>query len=208
MKNKLIKLGILVLTCSILNTSCTNEENLEVKSEFNNESKNLSTFKKNFSNIQENLNYNYSQKSEEIKSSYLAKGNVKNLSVKISQTPLMNENNSVTGRFIDIEGSIGLYVDYSNYRKEIKIYDVDNPREAHTYPMRYNEKIKSYVPDFSNLQSRASWRYVLCATSVTLAYAAACAADGPSPLLDILAFSAFTAGVATCIVDEEERQGR
>ncbi|MFT5892407.1 MAG: hypothetical protein ACI9Y7_002517 [Dokdonia sp.] len=102
-------------------------------------------------------------------------------------------NNNVVGRVYQSKGNIS-YVDYSNYKKEVKLNILrnDKSKTSFTSNMLYNSKDKTYSID-NNGQNR-TW----CEIGCTLGGIAIAISDGPLPVLDILAVATTAACVAGC----------
>jgi len=179
-------LALLILSVSLLTISCQSEDdNLSeqsVPSEF-------TTFKTAFPELITKISYENVQKTN-----FNKNGAAKSKNRADGVTFPIMDNNKVVGRYIGLsDESTSLYIDFSNYENKIVIYNVNDPSEFETLNTVYNSDTDKYEVDLSAYRSRF-W----CGVRCTVAALAIAAADGPSPLMDILAVAYQVSCLAEC----------
>jgi len=168
--------NLFFLVSFLLITSCDKDNSQLIKDE------RLNSLYKNFNSISEFIDYSKIQ-------TFNAQS--KNNEEALITVPIIKDEN-VIGRFYGINnGTEGFYVDFSNYTKEITVYDANNPLIREVIKMELNDE-GMYVPILNNKT------IFYCRLSCTIGTMAISASDGPLPLLDILAVAYFASCMAGC----------
>jgi hypothetical protein len=181
MKTKVI-LQVLFISLSLFTLSCTKNEDQPIV-----QSDALKQFEKNFNTEFSQLNYGFIQDTKSIEFP-----NKSEDQISFSTIPVVN-GDDVVGRFFEYSDGDAYYVDFSNYTKEIVIYNVLDPSDYEVVGMVYDPSSNSYVPNYSG-----SNKTFMCKVACTLGAMAIAASDGPVPLMDVLAVAYQVACVASC----------
>ncbi len=170
---------MILVTLVIISCQSNNDEDL-LNSEF-------SVFKKNFPELAPKISYSNVQK---IINNYSAKS--ENFMDGIT-FPIM-DNNEVIGRYMGTsDENISVYIDFSDYKNIITIYDATNPSKFQSVKMVLDHSTNTYKPD-PKLQAKDFW----CNMTCTIGAIAIASSDGPAPLMDALAVSFVIACLADC----------
>jgi hypothetical protein len=186
MKNLKIKLIVMSgLFLSFLFNSCEteNSDTMEqtTESEFLN-------FKTAFPDLESKINYTYIQKTSS-NSNASPKGNLEGVTFPVTN------NEEVIGRYIGTADEISaIYIDFSDYKNKITVYDVNDPSKSENFIMILDEATNIYSPEINSDSGKGFW----CDAQCTIAAIAIAASDGPSPLMDILAISFQITCLAAC----------
>jgi len=99
----------------------------------------LSIFQMNFPNEYKNLKLEYLQNTIETKSSEISP------SLGISVPVIIN--NEVVGRYVGlVNQSAAIYIDFTDYKNEIIVYDVIDPTRFQVFKMKYDAERDVYEP--------------------------------------------------------------
>jgi len=147
-------------------------------------------FTVNFPELASNISYDNVQKiNTENESSFKLERNVKGVTF-----PVMIDN-VVIGRYIGstVENT-AVYIDFTDYKNKIIIYDVYNPSEFESVDMVLEEYSDSYIP-VEYIQTRGGF---WCKAACTIQAMAIASTDGPSPVMDVLAIAYGIACMLDC----------
>lgn len=151
----------------------------------------LSIFKMNFPNEYKNLRLEFLQGTIETKSSEVSP------SLGISVPVIIN--NEVVGRYVGlVDQSAAIYIDFTNFKNEIIVYDVINPSRFQIFKMKYDAERDVYEPFVLKSTNDA-----LCGALCALGAIAIAASDGPAPFMDALAITYAATCLAACVANEQ-----
>lgn len=190
------------------------KQQLGTKEENFKETEALLQFKTNFSNDFEKLDFSKTQLYAVSPNGTVEPTTKENANF---QTIPVIENGKVVGRFIEINEN-GIFVDYRNYKSNIKAFNVRKPDENIVAVTKLDMAKGIYVPEFhfpapSQRQSTNNLRtgsvsdvgpckdptgFNLCNAGCALSALAIAASDGPLPAMDILAVSYMATCTAGC----------
>lgn len=112
--------------------------------------------------------------------------------------PVIIDDN-VTGRYVGLnDESAGIYIDFTDFKNEITVYDANEPTNFQVYSMVFNPENSTYEP--STLKSSTG---ALCGTLCALGAIAIASSDGPAPFMDALAVTYAVACLAECVAKEQ-----
>jgi hypothetical protein len=177
---KFRKISLFLSIILILSSSCSN---IKLDDKFKED---YEVFKASFPAYAEKISYEHVQivdVSKQFKST---------ASQVVVTFPVMQDN-EVIGRYYGTEDeTVAYYIDFSNYKNSITIYDVNDPELFQTINMIYDPESGLYVPEYSDF--KVTW----CEVSCLIGAVAIASSDGPSPLMDILAVSYEISCILAC----------
>ncbi len=141
-------------------------------------------FKTSFPDLADKISY------KNIQSNIPTKGeNSDNKQANLLTFPIM-EQNKVIGRYAGTKDErSAFYVDLSNYKNKVTLYNVNNLEDKVTYKMIFDETTNTYKP--MNIQTKGGrdggmpWRYSLCVGACGVEAVAIASVDGPLPIMDV-----------------------
>ena len=185
MKILIIKRAFFTILVLFISMSCDKQMN-----EMEHNEQRLSIFQMNFPNEYKNLKLEYLQNTIETKSSEISP------SLGISIPVIIN--NEVVGRYVGlVNQSAAIYIDFTDYKNEIIVYDVIDPTRFQVFKMKYDAERDVYEPIVLKSTNDA-----LCGALCALGAIAIAASDGPAPFMDALAITYAATCLAACVANE------
>lgn len=176
---------LLSLFAILLIVSCSQDSIVKKSSQQEKVIPVFSTFNENFPYLAKNIDYNYLQKVGDSKKSSGASN------PEAFAAPVIKDG-VVLGRYVGLaNGKNAMYIDYSDYKNSITIYDVNNPENYKTLPTRLNEETGVYEV----IQSTKGF---CCGAACGFGTVAIMATDGSLPFMDIIAVGFANSCLANC----------